>query len=225
MGIRDAQAKLAEAKAEKIITIGGNCLVSLAPFDYLHGLYQNTGIVWIDAHPDVSTPEDGYPNAHAMVLGSLLGGGALCLTKMMRHPCFAASDLLYIGLQALHPYQQAFLDHAGVNYRVQSESFVSPGEIQAFARRFEHLLVHFDIDVLDETLFHSTYFANKELVGDGSGGGKMNMETLQELLHCVFDGNDVVGLTIAEYLPFDEHRLHNLFSGLSIFTNGCQAED
>lgn len=76
-GIQDAQDKLAAEKPDRIITIGGNCMVSLAPFDYLHGIYENTGIIWIDAHPDVSTIEDGYPNAHAMVLGSLMGQGAL----------------------------------------------------------------------------------------------------------------------------------------------------
>ena len=75
-GIQDAQDKLAAEKPDRIITIGGNCMVSLAPFDYLHGIYENTGIIWIDAHPDVSTIEDGYPNAHAMVLGSLMGQGA-----------------------------------------------------------------------------------------------------------------------------------------------------
>ena len=58
---------------DKIITIGGNCIVSLAPFDYLHGKYGNTGIIWLDAHLDVSTPQDGYAYAHAMVLGTLLG--------------------------------------------------------------------------------------------------------------------------------------------------------
>ena len=41
-------------KPDKIITIGGNCIVSLAPFDYLHGIYKNVGIIWIDAHPDVT---------------------------------------------------------------------------------------------------------------------------------------------------------------------------
>ena len=66
-GIEDAQKKIEAEKPDRIITIGGNCLVSLAPFDYLHGIYKNTGIIWIDAHPDVSTVNDGYPNAHAMV--------------------------------------------------------------------------------------------------------------------------------------------------------------
>ena len=36
-GIQDAQDKLAAEKPDRIITIGGNCMVSLAPFDYLHG--------------------------------------------------------------------------------------------------------------------------------------------------------------------------------------------
>lgn len=73
LGVQDAQQKIAAEAPDKIITIGGNCMVSLAPFDYLHGKYENVGIIWIDAHPDVSTVNDGYPNAHAMVLGSLMG--------------------------------------------------------------------------------------------------------------------------------------------------------
>lgn len=60
-GIKDAQAKLEAEQPDHIITIGGNCMVSLAPFDYLHGHYEKTGIIWIDAHPDVSTVKDGYP--------------------------------------------------------------------------------------------------------------------------------------------------------------------
>lgn len=50
-GIRDAAQKIRAANPDRIITIGGNCLVSQAPFDYLHGKYERTGIIWIDAHP------------------------------------------------------------------------------------------------------------------------------------------------------------------------------
>ena len=53
-GIRSAMEILEQEKPDKIITIGGNCIVSQASFDYLHGLYDNLGIIWIDAHPDVS---------------------------------------------------------------------------------------------------------------------------------------------------------------------------
>ncbi len=217
-GIKDAKAKLNAANPDKVITIGGNCLVSLASFDYLHGKYENTGIIWIDAHPDVSAVKDGYPNAHAMVLGSLLGGGDKNLTELMENRKFESDEILYIGLQELHYYQKEFLDEKGVFYKVQTDSFVSSEEITEFVKCFDHILVHFDIDVLDETFFHSTYFANPELSGDGSGGGKMKMDTLADILGQITSQADVVGFTIAEYLPFDEHRLHKMLSGIKLFT-------
>lgn len=44
-------------------------------------------------------------------------------------------------------------------------------------------------------------------------------EKLTTVLKCITDHSDVVGLTIAEYLPFDEHRLHNMFSKIRLFTD------
>ena len=217
LGIRDAQEKISKENPDRIITIGGNCMVSLAPFDYLHGKYKKVGIIWIDAHPDVSTLNDGYPNAHAMVLGSLLGHGAAQLTREIKNSLFKPDEIFYIGLQPLHDYQEKYLDDMGVKYKVQDKTFVTSSEINDFIGRFDHILIHFDIDVLDEHFFHSTYFANSELVGDGAGGGKMTIEKLSEVLRLITENTDVVGFTIAEYLPFDEHRLHKMFAEINLF--------
>ena len=217
LGIRDAQEKISKENPDRIITIGGNCMVSLAPFDYLHGKYKKVGIIWIDAHPDVSTLNDGYPNAHAMVLGSLLGHGAAQLTREIKNSLFKPDEIFYIGLQPLHDYQEKYLDDMGVKYKVQDKTFVTSSEINDFIGRFDHILIHFDIDVLDEHFFHSTYFANSELVGDGAGGGKMTIEKLSEILRLITENTDVVGFTIAEYLPFDEHRLHKMFAEINLF--------
>ena len=217
-GIQNAMAKIEKENPDKIITIGGNCLVSLASFDYLHGKYKNTGIVWIDAHPDVSSPKDGYPNAHAMVLGSLMGYGDNSLSNMMKNNKFNPDEILYVGLQNLHDYQKNFLNNTGVNYKIQTNKFISNNEIHKFIKRFDHILVHFDIDVLDEHFFHSTYYANSELVGDGAGSGKMTIEKLTEILRCITDNSDIVGFTIAEYLPFDEHKLYKMLTEIKLFT-------
>ena len=75
-----------------------------------------------------------------------------------------------------------------------------------------------DIDVLDEHFFHSTYFANPELVGDGASGGKMKMEKLSEILQFISENSNIVGFTVAEYLPFDEHKLNKMFSKIKLFT-------
>ena len=160
-GIEDAQKKIEAEKPDRIITIGGNCLVSLAPFDYLHGIYKNTGIIWIDAHPDVSTVNDGYPNAHAMVLGSLLGYGAAQLTAKIKNEKFKSDELLYVGLQPIHNYQEKFLKEIGVKFKIQDQEFLNDEEIKTFIKRFEYILIHFDIDGIDEHFFNSTYFANQ----------------------------------------------------------------
>lgn len=217
-GIENAKKRIMEEYPDRIITIGGNCIVSLAPFDYLHGLYDNVGIIWIDAHADVSTVKDGYPNAHAMVLGSLLGHGADQLKAQMKNKAFKADEVLYIGLQSLHDYQEKFLNDMGVDYKVQEKEFLSNDAILSFMNKFDYILVHFDIDVLDENFFHSTYFANPDAEGDGAGGGKTKMKKLSEVLNLISDNSDIVGFTIAEYLPFDEHKLNKMFSKISLFT-------
>ena len=59
--------------------------------------------------------------------------------------------------------------------------------------------------------------ANPNLVGDGAHGGKMKMEKLKEILKLITNNSNVVGFTIAEYLPFDEHQLHKMFSKIKLF--------
>ena len=219
-GIRKARAALEAEAPDRVITVGGNCIVSLASFDHLHALYPDAGILWIDAHHDVSLPENGYPNAHAMVLGTLLGRGAPTLAAEMKNPAFGAKDLLYVGLQGLHDYQQKFLDDAGVDYSVQTESFVSDEVILDFLSRHPQVFVHLDIDVLDPAFFHDTYFANPELTGDGSGGGRMTIEELGRILRLVSEKSETPAFTIAEYLPFEAERLAKMFEALPLFTEG-----
>lgn len=222
-GIRKARAALEKEAPERVVTVGGNCIVSLASFDHLHALYPEAGILWIDAHPDVSLPENGYPNAHAMVLAALLGRGAPSLAKELKNPAFGAKDLLYIGLQGLHDYQRKFLDDAGVDYAVQTEAFVSDERILAFLTEHPQVFVHLDIDVLDPAFFHDTYFANPELVGDGSGGGRMTIEELGRILRIVSEKVETPAFTIAEYLPFVAERLANVFESLPLFTDKTKA--
>jgi arginase len=79
-GILDKRRLLAQARAaierhrpDRVLTIGGDCLVDLAPIAYLHRRYgASLGVLWIDAHPDVQTPED-FHQGNAQVLGMLLG--------------------------------------------------------------------------------------------------------------------------------------------------------
>lgn len=79
--------------------------------------------------------------------------------------------------------------------------------------------MHFDIDVLNVEYFSDTYFANPTLVGDGSGGGKMNLEKLAQILNLLDKSSKIVGFSIAEYLPFSAYKLQELFKDFNFLKN------
>ncbi|WP_321893296.1 arginase family protein [Paraburkholderia tropica] len=73
--LRAAEACIARHQPERMAVSGGDCLVDLALFAYLNERQEGElAVLWIDAHPDITTPRD-FSHAHAMVPGNLLGEG------------------------------------------------------------------------------------------------------------------------------------------------------
>lgn len=203
---------------DKIITFGGNCLVSQAPFDYLHGKYgKDLGVIWIDSHPDVSTPKEHH-HEHAMVLGNLLGAGDPELSKIVEFP-FDSDQFLYVGLQKPLDVEVELLEGLHLNYIVQDKENLKMGEIQKWIKEngFTKIAIHLDLDVLDPTIFRSLYFSEPGVDEFPSESGKMTPKELLEILTGISKENDVVGLTIAEFLPWDYINLKTMLSDLNIF--------
>ncbi|MBG9985189.1 arginase family protein [Aerococcaceae bacterium DSM 111022] len=99
-----------EHAPEKLIVFGGDCLVAQTPLDYLNGKYEKLGVLWFDAHPDISTPKQ-MNESHAMVLGNLIGGGADDLAKHVENPMDPA-QFMYIGLveETLSDFEREAVD-------------------------------------------------------------------------------------------------------------------
>jgi Arginase/agmatinase/formimionoglutamate hydrolase, arginase family len=125
---------LKEETPNKVITFGGSCLVSQAPFDYLHGEYKDKlGVIWLDSHPDVSTPKEFY-HEHAMVLGNLLGAGDPELSKNVAFP-FESSQFLYVGIQKPLGAEIKLLKDLNLNYTVQDKYILNVEEIQEWIKQ------------------------------------------------------------------------------------------
>lgn len=216
--VDQTMAIIQEEKPDKIITLGGDCLVSQAPFDYLHGKYgERLGIIWIDAHPDISTPDIFY-NEHAMVLGNLLKAGDPVLAEKVQHP-FAAKDILYVGLQTPTSDEKAILEGLGIDYQVQDQARIAPNEIQAWLRKqqFTKVVIHFDLDVLDPNEFRMFYFSEPGVTEYSAAAGKMSLLEVKETMEAIAEQSEIVGLTIAELLPWDVQNLKNLLYDFEIF--------
>ncbi|MGG5318175.1 arginase family protein [Enterococcus sp. AZ072] len=216
--VRSTAEIINQEQPDKIITLGGDCLVSQAPFDYLHGQYgDRLGIIWIDAHPDISTP-DVFVNEHAMVLGNLLGQGDPVLAQQVQHP-FTAQSVLYVGLQEPTADEKILLEELSLEYKVQTDHRISPEEIQEWLKcqQFDKVVVHFDLDVLDPNEFRSLYFSEPGRASFPSEAGKMTLTEVKDTMAAIAEQSEIVGLTIAELLPWDVQNLQKLFQDFSIF--------
>jgi arginase len=79
--------------------------------------------------------------------------------------------------------------------------------------------VHLDLDVLDPTYFRSLYFTNPEAESgafEGVPQGRMRMKEVVRLLKDVEKVAGVVGITIAEHLPWDALALKNMLKELPL---------
>lgn len=210
--------KIAAEQPDKIITLGGDCLVSQAPFDYLHGKYGNDlGIIWIDSHPDISTPEI-FNNEHAMVLGNLLHYGDPVLAKKVQYP-YSVKDILYVGLQEPTEAEKIILKELEIDYQIQTTQRITPASIQQWltTNNFSKVVIHFDLDVLDPNEFRSLYFMEPGVTEFPSKSGKMTLAEVQKTVQSISEQSEIVGLTIAEYLPWDAENLKNFLTEISIF--------
>lgn len=216
--VSETMAIIQEEAPDKIITLGGDCLVSQAPFDYLHGKYgEELGLIWIDAHPDISTP-DVFFNEHAMVLGNLLNDGDPVLAEKVQHP-FAAKDVLYVGLQKPTADEEVILERLGLDYQVQDQERITPAEIKEWLKeqQFTKVVVHFDLDVLDPKEFRMLYFAEPGVTDYSAEAGKMSLLEVKETMEAIAEQSVIVGLTVAELLPWDVRNLKNLLKDFDIF--------
>jgi arginase len=66
----------AAAPDEPVLTIGGDCGVALAPIAHAARRAPGLAVVWIDAHPDLNSPESSPSGAFAgMALRAVIGDG------------------------------------------------------------------------------------------------------------------------------------------------------
>lgn len=220
--LNDASALIEKHDPEAIVVLGGDCLVSLAPFAYLLKKYGNKlGVLWIDSHPDVQTAEQ-YSNAHAHVLGALIGTGDKDLVSHVTHK-LSPSKIMISGIHNPLDYERDYLsDHKIATIHPEQIKSNTSEVMEWIAReKIEYLAIHLDLDVLDPALFRSVLFAQPGRGDHDFGGvaeGKLIFEDVIKLINQATSKAETVGLTIAEHMPWDMLNLKNMLSKLPLMT-------
>ena len=121
--------------------------------------YDNLGLIWIDAHPDINTDVTTVTgNIHGMPVSALLGMGEKSLTNILTsQPKLRPENIVMIGLRDIDPPEQVFLHKLNIKYYTYDDvcSMGIRECIDASIDYLSHLdAVHlsFDIDSMDPSL-------------------------------------------------------------------------
>lgn len=149
--VRDRTAEALGAARGTPIAVGGDCGIALAPVAAASAAHPGeVAVLWLDAHPDLNTPETSPSGAfNGMVLRAIAGDGAdgLALEGDERVP---ASRIVLGGVRAIDDGEQAFIDAEGMTVLGVEELADPAAAIRAItATGATRVYVHVDLDVLD----------------------------------------------------------------------------
>lgn len=219
--LRQARGLIDKHQPDRLVVLGGDCLVDLAPFAYLNERYAgDLAVLWVDAHPDIMTPQQ-FQHAHTMVLGNLLGHGDASFVKFVPRP-IAPKNVLYVGLHSPSEWEATEMKRLNLG-SVTPHELTQHGSWPVLdwfkSTGASRLAIHFDLDVLDPSLFRAVLFAKPDIPAnafDGIAQGRLTMEQIVQLLGEMATIADVVGLGITEHLPWDALALQNMMARLPL---------
>jgi arginase len=109
------------------VILGGDHSIAIGSVAGVASYYrkrnQRVGIIWLDAHTDVNTPETSPSgNIHGMPLAALLGRGARELTHVAGFaPKVLPENVAVIGARSIDPGEREFVRSVGIRVFSMSE--------------------------------------------------------------------------------------------------------
>jgi arginase len=142
----------ADANALAVI-VGGSCTV--AAVGAVAGLGNETGILWMDAHPDANTPEttgSGMLDGMALAVATGLCWRDMAATHAGLAPASLDAAALY-GARDIDPPEAQLIRDRGIPL------VKSPEEAEKRLRDRPKVYIHLDMDVHDGVRFRANSFA------------------------------------------------------------------
>lgn len=196
---------------DKILVLGGECSVSVVPFTYLAHKYNgDVAMIWIDAHPDITLPEDKtYNGYHAMAVAAIIGKCDNAIVSEL--PATIKPDkILYVGLRDWErPQIKDRQQELGIKHLTVLEVSKDSTQILNWLKQSgaKHVVIHFDMDVLEPDEIRAAV----GVVPDG-----MKIDEVTRVINDIAKEYDVVGLTIAEPMPRTAIKLKNMLEQLPL---------
>jgi len=206
---KDALALLDENNPERIITLGGDCSVSVVPFTYMEAKYpDDVAIVWIDAHPDINVPGDAYEGYHAMALAACFGKWDDEIIRELPAK-IEPSKAIVVGLNEFDPGIDKRLEEWGIKSLTPAETADNSNVVLEWLKSTgaSKVVIHFDLDVIDP----AEMIAAVGVVPNG-----MKIEQTLRVIKDISAQYAIVSLTVAEPMPRTAIKIRNILNDLPL---------
>ena len=207
--LTEALRILEDAAPDSVVTFGGECSVSVAPFSYLANRYgDDLAVLWIDAHSDTGVPGQSYTGFRSMALATLAGEGDAGIIAEL--PALVPPlKILQVGLrhwddEGIAVKERLGIQSVGITDTADDGRRVLDWVAASGATR---LAVHIDLDILD-----SRDFSNS--TGRQTDG--MRVSDLVALVGDLSAAAEIVGLSLAEHIPLELMRLSRMLRDLPV---------
>jgi arginase len=180
------------------LTLSGSCFSTVGAFASVAG--DATGVLWLDAHGDVNTPETSASGfVDGMAAAALLGWCHSDRTREILPAPLAERRLLLVGTRELDAPESEALQRSAVT-TLPPADVKDPGRLagalDAFMADLHTLYLHFDLDVLDlDRVGRANPFA--------SPGGLATQEVI-DLVNAAGRRARIAGMTISAYDPAED---------------------
>ena len=199
------------AGPDKVLTLGGECSVSVPVFTWLNKKYNDdVAVIWIDQHPDVTLPGDKYTGYHAMALTACLGLGDNEIMNILPSKISPKN----VCLAGVRDYEYSFIEERVKELglvefsasRLSTDTCELLKWIESTGKK--NILIHFDMDVLDPSDIVAA-------VADTTPGG-LKLQQAVRIINDIAGRFNVVALTVAEPMPRVAIRLKQMLSDLPL---------
>lgn len=199
------------ANPDKVVTLGGECSVSVPVFTYMASKYRDdVAIVWVDAHPDITQPGDDYNGYHAMALAACMGQGNEKIMQLLP-AAVPAERVCLAGLRECeYPYIEKRVAEWGLTHFSPEQLAADSQPIIEWLRgiKASKVMVHFDMDVMDPADILAA-------VADAPEGG-LKLKEVVRLINDIANEKELVALTVAEPMPRLAIRLKTMLASLPL---------
>jgi arginase len=173
-----------------VIAIGGDCGVELAAVQHADSRQDAMAVIWLDAHPDLNTPESSPSGAFTgMVLRTLLGEGAPTLVP--QKPMLPSRTIL-AGARNVDDGENDYLTSSAVRVLGVQDAGAESITEALVASGATSVYIHVDLDVLDPAEFNG--------VSDPMPFG-LSLATLIEIIAAARTALPLAGAGIAGFAP------------------------